>query len=104
MGVSSQTVTPIYARGDDSYVDPRVKNADIPSRPAAERIEPEEPSPEVVDVLGGSPVRYGFAAGYGHFPVVCTLAFAGPSMPAAGNVLIGLRRMRVFAGVQSSQL
>eukprot|EP00927_Polykrikos_kofoidii_P071347 TRINITY_DN67618_c0_g1_i1.p1 TRINITY_DN67618_c0_g1~~TRINITY_DN67618_c0_g1_i1.p1 ORF type:complete len:192 (+),score=20.22 TRINITY_DN67618_c0_g1_i1:71-577(+) len=97
-GVSSQNVTPIFVRGEEG-ADPRSGGQELPARPQQERLEPEEPPPEVANALGayggGATIRYGLAAGYGHFPVVCALAFCGPSAPAA---LQDSKRHRYFLG------
>mmetsp|Transcript_45169 Transcript_45169/g.125308 ORF Transcript_45169/g.125308 Transcript_45169/m.125308 type:complete len:171 (-) Transcript_45169:21-533(-) len=98
--VSAQTVTPIYARGGDGdRLVPFEEPTDVPARPQGERLEPESPPPEVVDPSsygGGGTMRYGFAASYGQFPVICALAFLGPSAP--GGVPSVSRRLRLGAG------
>mmetsp|Transcript_33220 Transcript_33220/g.51697 ORF Transcript_33220/g.51697 Transcript_33220/m.51697 type:complete len:189 (+) Transcript_33220:54-620(+) len=78
--VSEQTVIPIYARGGGS--DPRTLQPTLPSRPPGERIEPVSPPPELAEsfTYGGTARNYTFSAGYGQFPVICSLVFRGSSL------------------------
>eukprot|EP00929_Paragymnodinium_shiwhaense_P016568 TRINITY_DN125005_c0_g1_i1.p1 TRINITY_DN125005_c0_g1~~TRINITY_DN125005_c0_g1_i1.p1 ORF type:complete len:171 (+),score=13.06 TRINITY_DN125005_c0_g1_i1:98-610(+) len=88
-GVAVSNVTPIYAKGDDA-IDPRTTTVGAPARPTAERLEPEDPPPEVADLgFGGGRGTYGVAAGYGQFPVVCTLALCGPGLDDLRELPVG---------------
>lgn len=78
--VSAQSVTPIYVRHGDEPVHRPVQEG-VPARPSGERIEAElaldgfAPEPPIPYSTAGA--TYGFAAGYGTFPVVCVLAWGG---------------------------
>eukprot|EP00928_Gymnodinium_smaydae_P004088 TRINITY_DN11426_c0_g1_i2.p1 TRINITY_DN11426_c0_g1~~TRINITY_DN11426_c0_g1_i2.p1 ORF type:complete len:166 (+),score=36.84 TRINITY_DN11426_c0_g1_i2:102-599(+) len=72
--VSAQAVTPIYSPGQSAS---GAQTPGMPPRPAAEWEEPVEPPPGISDALGNGTVSYGFAMGYGQFPVVCSLWLSG---------------------------
>merc|ERR1712039_207756 len=77
--VSTQTVTPIYSRGTSK--DPRAADPHLPARPQGEWQEPEPESRDAQEAFayGGTNSRYTFTAGYGQFPVVCSLVCRGSS-------------------------
>mmetsp|Transcript_31255 Transcript_31255/g.72893 ORF Transcript_31255/g.72893 Transcript_31255/m.72893 type:complete len:169 (+) Transcript_31255:145-651(+) len=73
--VNEQSIIPVYARGEEQSSRPADPN--LPARPLAERTEMEAMTHDPGDGLeygGGSSTRYSFQAGYGQFPVLCSLA------------------------------
>merc|ERR1712190_86633 len=97
--VSTQTVTPIYSRGTSK--DPRAADPYLPARPQGEWQEPEPESREAQEAFayGGTNSRYTFAAGYGQFPVVCSLACRGSSLSSLLDVPMASKTARLGISV-----
>mmetsp|Transcript_6102 Transcript_6102/g.10534 ORF Transcript_6102/g.10534 Transcript_6102/m.10534 type:complete len:167 (-) Transcript_6102:32-532(-) len=73
--VSEQTVIAVYSRGEEQHH--RASDPSVPARPTTERTEVETTTNDANDGLeygAGGNSRYTFQAGYGQFPVLCSLA------------------------------
>lgn len=92
--VCQQTVVPIYVKDGDQ--DPRSSEVMAPNRPAAERdeLQPLPVDENAAFSYGGGATRYSFAAGYGHFPVICSLAFC--ANPSLHTLPVGSQRAKLF--------